>query len=235
MRFSVPIFRLKRQAKLLARDKKIPLHEALDQIAQQEGFRSWSLLSVAASRPMDDILAELTPGDLVLLGARPGRGKTLLALELAIKAAGKCRRGFFFALEYTEDEVLSRLASLGAEPKRLGNTFSIDTSDKICADHVIERMKLASSGDVAVIDYLQLLDQKRQNPELIVQVQALKNFARTSGVIIVLISQIDRSFAHQTGRLPQISDVRLPNPLDLSLFTKTCFLHEGELRLDAVA
>jgi len=45
MRLSVPIYQLKRRAKILARDEKIALHEALDRIAREEGFPSWGLLS----------------------------------------------------------------------------------------------------------------------------------------------------------------------------------------------
>ena len=44
MKLTKPIHRLKRQAKQLSRENGIPLHEALDQIAEQEGYRSWSLL-----------------------------------------------------------------------------------------------------------------------------------------------------------------------------------------------
>lgn len=42
MRLSSPIYKLKRQAKLLARDNDIRLHEALNQIATKEGFKDWS-------------------------------------------------------------------------------------------------------------------------------------------------------------------------------------------------
>lgn len=80
MKLSAPIFRLKRQAKLRAREAHIPLHQALDQLARDEGFRSWSHLAASISdhRPAADILSQLSPGDLVLLGARPGHGKTVL-------------------------------------------------------------------------------------------------------------------------------------------------------------
>ena len=243
MRLSAPVFRLKRQARLLAREKEIPLHKALDRIAQDEGFRSWSHLAVSSSghRRAGEVLAQLDPGDLVLLGARPGQGKTLLGLELAADAVRKGRQSFFFTLEYTEEDVLSRLGSLGTDVKSLECSFVLDTSDDICADYIIGQLGQAPRGTLVVVDYLQLLDQKRRNPELADQVLALKAFARAAGAIIVLISQIDRSFdrlagAARTGaRLPDIANVRLPNPLDLTVFTKTCFLHEGDLVLEAVA
>ncbi len=35
--------------------------------------------------------------------------------------------------------------------------------------------------------------------------------------------------------LPELKDVRLPNPIDLTLFTKACFLNDGEVRFQQVA
>ncbi len=49
MRLSAPVYRLKRNARLLSRAKNIPLHEALERIAAEEGFGSWSLLVSKAS------------------------------------------------------------------------------------------------------------------------------------------------------------------------------------------
>lgn len=237
MRLSAPIFRLKRRAKVLAREREIRLHDAQDAVARDEGFRSWSHLaaSISQQRPASEILSQLAPGDLVLLGARPGHGKTLLGLELIVEATRRGRRGYFFTLDYHEGDVLRRLQSLGVDPKALSDAFTLDTSDDICASHVIAELGEAPRGALVVIDYLQLLDQRRSNPELADQVRALKAFAAASGTIIVAISQIERSFDLRGKPLPELADVRLPNPVDLTLFTKACFLHEGEVRLEALA
>lgn len=236
MRLSAPIFRLKREARLLAREKGIPLHRALDQVAQAEGFRGWSHLaaSIPEHKPATEILAQLAPGDLVLLGARPGHGKTLLGLGLAIEAAKTGRRGYFFTLEDSEGTVGARAGALGADLKALEKSLTLDTHDGICAEYVIRRVEGTPGEAVVVIDYLQLLDQKRSNPELIEQIRALRAFAKATNSIIVVLSQIDRAFDGQAGRLPELADVRLPNPLDLTLFTKTCFLHAGEIRLETI-
>ena len=237
MRLSAPIFKLKRRAKLLAREQAIPLHEALDRVAAADGFRSWSHLasSVPAPRPANEILARLSSGDMLLLGARPGHGKTLLGLEIAIEASIAGRNSFFFTLDYTESDVLQRLQALGIDPDPAAKSLVIDTSDDICADHIIRRMGDVTGGALAVVDYLQLLDQKRTHPSLGTQIAALKSFAQSSGSIVVAVSQIDRSFELKANRLPGLSDVRMPNPFDLSLFNKTCFLHEGEMQLDPAA
>jgi len=55
----------------------------------------------------------------------------------------------------------------------------------------------------------------------------VKLFAQQFGVNIVCISQIDRAYHYPEKKTPTLDDVRLPNPLDLALFDRACFLHEG--------
>src|SRR5436190_6173403 len=104
MRLSVPVYQLKRRAKSLARGEKIPLHEAQDRIAREEGFSAWSALSarMATTSPASELLPRLAEGDMLLLGARPGHGKTLMGLQLSLDAAREGIRAVFFTLEYTD-------------------------------------------------------------------------------------------------------------------------------------
>jgi len=233
MKLSAPIYRLKRQAKLLARETAVPLNKALNTIAMQEGFQSWSFLAArhAESNPATRVLAALSPGDLVLLGARPGHGKTLMGLEILIAAIKAKNQAAFFSLELTQTEIFERFERLGGDIKTRKDVLAFDTSDGICADYIIERLRTAPRGTVVVIDYLQLLDQNRAKPILAAQVGALKSFADTAGLVVILISQIDRSYDPIAKPLPDIADIRLPNPLDLSLFTKMIFLNNGEAKI----
>lgn len=234
MILSAPIYRLKRNARLIAREQRIPLHAALDKVALGEGYASWSLLAARAAAPAARLSAQLNPGDLVLVGARPGQGKTLLGLELAIDAMKAGQRAFFFSLECNERDVIERLRALGADPARFAALLAFDGSNAICADHVIASMADAPQGTLAVIDYLQLLDQKRTNPDLAEQVAALKAFARRQAVTVVLLSQIDRAYDPAKKPFPDAGDVRLPNPLDLTLFDRMCFLNGGRIHLQGM-
>ncbi|RST87088.1 DNA helicase [Aquibium carbonis] len=236
MKLSAPIYRLKRNARIMSRQRGIALNEALDAIARESGFRSWDHLAFAArSDPAGSILRGLCQGEMVLLGARPGHGKTLLALQLALAAAGRGMPSTFFTLEYTDPEVRTRLASLGHASDPGEAALLIDTSDDICADYVVDRLRDRDRPGFAAIDYLQLLDQKRTKPPIGEQLATLAAHSRSSGSIIVLVSQIDRVFELADRRMPSLGDVRLPNPADLKLFSKACFLHEGEMVLSAVA
>jgi replicative DNA helicase len=235
MKLSAPIYHLKRKAKLLSRKQGIPLHEALDRIAAAEGFNAWSLLAAkaAAVTPAGKLFPQLKPGDLLLVGARPGHGKTLMSLQLAVEAMKSGHRGAFFSLEYTEKDVLDRFRAIGAEPAQFDGLFEFDCSDAISADYIVKRMAGAPRATLVVIDYLQLLDQRRENADLMIQIRTLKSFARDQGLIVVFVSQIDRSYDPSAKSCPDLSDVRLPNPLDLKLFDKTCFLNDGEVQFRA--
>jgi replicative DNA helicase len=237
MKLSAPIYHLKRQAKLLSRREKIPLHLALDRIAAAEGLANWSALAarLAASSPAQQLARRLRPGDMLLVGARPGHGKTLFGLELAVSAMEADDRAAFFTLEDTMSDMLDRFRAIGAEPTRFEGLFQFDCSDEISAGHIIATLKDAPRGTLAVIDYLQILDQRRDKPELGTQIRMLKAFAQARGVIFVFISQIDRSYDPVSKPVPDLADVRLPNPLDLALFNKACFLNDGEVRFQEAA
>lgn len=237
MKLSAPIYQLKRRAKLLARDEKIPLHAALDRIARNEGFAAWSLLSarVATGTPAGGMLSRLSDGDLLLLGARPGHGKTLLGLQLLLDAIRDGRKGVFFTFEYTEKEARERIRSLEGETPDLSDALEIVASDDICADYIIGHLAGVSRRTVAVIDYLQVLDQRRSSPELSEQISTLQSFARKTGIVFAFITQIDRSYDPETKPVPDMQDIRLPNKVDVGLFSKACFLHEGKVQFHAIA
>jgi replicative DNA helicase len=236
MKLSAPIFRLKHKAKKLSRETGVPLSQALNQIAKDEGFSSWSLLASRASthRLSTRLFAQLKSGDLILLAARPGHGKTMMGLALIADALKAGRQGAFFTLEYNERDVLERYRAVGGEAGTGNGKFCLDCSDAICADYIIDRLPDAERGTVIVIDYLQLLDQKRNNPDISQQLPALKAFASKTGAIVVCLSQIDRAYDLSGRLLPGITDIRLPNALNLALFNKACFLSNGEMRIDAI-
>jgi replicative DNA helicase len=227
MELSQPIHRLKRRARLLSRREGIPLHAALDRVAREEGYSAWSMLAArsVAPSPAGVKLSQLADGDLLLLAGRPGQGKTLLSLDLAVQAVKAGRTAVFFTLEYNHAEVLRCVAAIGADPGSLAGKVRIDTSDDISADHIIRQLQSAARGTLVIVDYLQLLDQKRENPTLSQQVKALRAFGQERGLVFVFLSQIHRSFDGAGKDVPSLADVRLPNPLDLTLFTKACFVH----------
>lgn len=233
MELSAPIFILKQQAKSLARRQKIPLHNALDRIAQREGFMAWSQLAADwnSRRSSSDLLSQLKPGDLVLLAARPGEGKTLLGIKLAVDSVDRGNSSAFYTLEFTEADVERCCNNLEIDLEKYRGSMSIDTSDRISSPYIAAQLASAPSNMLVVVDYLQLLDQRRENPSLMDQVAQLERIAKERGIIIVCLSQIDRRYDSESKSSPGLEDVRLPNPVDMSSFDKACFLSRGRMRL----
>lgn len=240
---SRPLHELRREARLRARLSGVPLHRALNDVAAAEGFRSWSHLVAATPAPAvalaitlraraTDLLGRLAPGSMVLLGARPGEGKTLLGLALAAQALAAGRHAAVFSLEETPASVAGRLGAVGCEGG-LASRLTVDCAATIDADHIARSLGDRAGGTLAVIDYLQLLDHRRDTPPLAVQVAGLKTFARERRQTLVFLSQIDRSYDAASRPCPGFGDVRRPNPLDLSAFDTGLFLRRGEVRVRA--
>jgi replicative DNA helicase len=233
MKLSAPLYQLKINAKKLKRSKGISMSDALNEIAKTEGYSSWSLLHSKHKdiypKTREDILNYLNPGDLMLIGSRPGLGKTTFTLQILLQAMHEKRQCYFFSLEYTLKDVAGRLAkldeSIGMQNPYLTFDFSNDISSAYIRNQLVDKQL---EGSIIAIDYLQLLDQKRSHPELQVQVEELKKFAKEKKCILIFISQLDRSFEGSNKERPSLEDVRLPNPMDLTLFNKTMFLHNGK-------
>lgn len=232
MKFTAPIFILKQQAKTLSRKEKIPLHQALDRIASREGFSAWSLLAAKAvlERPSEMFLVQLSPGDLALIAARPGQGKTLFSLELAAETIRRGNRAAFFTLESTRADVIAYFESMELRPSNFTDRLLINDSDDICADYIADQLASAPPKMLVIIDYLQLLDQKRLNASIADQILRLKAFALKRQLIVVCLSQIDRRYVVSRKPVPGFGDLRLPNPLDIGLFNHACFLSRGRVQ-----
>ncbi|MFT4193667.1 DNA helicase [Ottowia sp.] len=233
MKLSAPIYILKQQAKALSRQEKVRLNVALDRIATREGYIAWSHLASSWQRQDTGSLVyrQLQPGDLILVGARPGHGKTLLGLGLAVEAMAHGNRAALFTLEDTTATVEQRFDMLGKDMGAVRDRFLLDTSEDISPRHIAERLAAAPPRTLVVIDYLQLLDQRRDKPALDVQVRELKACAEGRQAMVVCLSQISRDYAPAGSPYPGLQDVRLPNPVDLALFSKACFLHGGKMQL----
>lgn len=236
MKTSLSLYQLKRRAKCLAQAHHIPLHEALDRVARHEGYSRWSLLVSKHPRlSVPEIFSRLNDHDMVILGARPGHGKTLLGIRLLLDAIQAGRKGIYFTLECTEQETEKRIRTLAGNLHCAALLPTVVTSEKISASFMIDYLKHFPRGSVILIDYLQLLDQQRHKPALSAQLRELRAYAEETDSIIAFISQIDRTYQPETRPVPDLQDLRLPNPIDLRLFTKAFFLHAGKLGARTIA
>lgn len=86
------------------------LEEAVSRIEQLAATGSEVTGLATGFADLDRLTAGLQPGNLILIAARPGVGKSTLAMNIAQHVAGEQRKGaVIFSLEMSESEIVQRM------------------------------------------------------------------------------------------------------------------------------
>ncbi len=189
----------------MVRNDGVPLHQALDTIAREEGFARWSLLSAHASAgPLSQtLLSQLKQGDMLLLAGRRGQGKTALGLQLLLDAARLGRKAVFFTLEFTEAEARAHLHVRNGGADEPSDKVEIVNSPEISADYIV-RHPLRRAGGKCRGDRLPANSRpEAQHAASLRTGREPSAFAKQTGTILGFISQIDRTFDPESKPLPE--------------------------------
>ncbi len=187
---------------------------------------------------IDRILGGIHPSDMIIVGARPGVGKTAFALSILKNLAKSGKKVGFFSTEMAVKQVMGRLTSLesgihavkfrtGALTEEDFPRLTLATNNiakynfRICDKPAItigelvmqSRAWMADGGiDFIAVDYLTRLhpDKSRNNQTLDVGdiVTGLKNLARTLNVPVMVLAQLNRGSENRTDKTPVMSDLR---------------------------
>lgn len=177
----------------------------------------------------DTYYGGFTKGEYVLLGGRPGMGKSTLLINLAINIAKAGKGVLYFSYEMSSDHLMKRVMSAELEiplghysAKKLNNQeleklknataffenwplyFKESTSlgfEELMV--TIRRLKSGKNVEVVMVDYLQLIESFKQR---IPREQALagisgklKQLARELDIVIIASSQLSRQVETRTG------------------------------------
>lgn len=206
---------------------------------------------------LDKILAGIGRTDLVLVGARPGMGKTAFALNIATNVAKQTKKKVcVFSLEMSAEQLVTRVLSSEA----MVNSYALRTGDLKSEDW--EKLALAAgelSGcdlliddttgqtvtamkaklrreknlGLIVIDYLGLMDGDSFKDNRVQQISAitrgLKIMAKELEVPILCCAQLSRSPDKNAGKdhRPQLSDLRDSGSIEQDADT-VIFLYRSE-------
>lgn len=189
-------------------------------------------------RDMDRMLGGLHKTDLVILAARPGMGKTAMALNIAENAAAAGHSVLIFSMEMSKEQLGQRMlamsASVDMENIKKGTLSQDDwesISDaqddfedlKISIDDASEisilemknkcrRLKADKGLDLVIIDYLQLMSLgykvDQREKEISAITRNIKILAKELDCAVVLLSQLSRASESRKDHKPQLSDLR---------------------------
>lgn len=185
---------------------------------------------------LDKYLIGMGKSDLVLVGARPGMGKTSFVLNIASQVALKTKKTVaIFSLEMSCEQLVSRLLSSEAwieSSKMRKGTLDEKDWDKLAraagvlaeTDILIDdtagitvtgmkaKLRRVKNLGLVIIDYLQLMQSDRRNDNRVQEVadisRALKLMAKDLQVPIVTCAQLSRGPESRTDKTPMLSDLR---------------------------
>lgn len=186
---------------------------------------------------LDYLINGFQGGQLVVIGGRPGMGKTTFALNMAYNQARKNECTAFFSLEMTAKQIRNKVVSCDSAIKyrklkegdlsadeRERMIYSIDRVMKMplligkstdldirTVRSVARKLKKENNLRALYIDYLQLMvsgsDDSRVE-EVTKISRALKLLALELDIPIFLLSQLNRDVENRKNRRPQLSDLR---------------------------
>ena len=185
---------------------------------------------------VDKLLVGMGDSDLVLVGARPGMGKTAFALNVATNVAlSSGKKVCLFSLEMSAEQLTSRMIASEAlvdsyrlrsgqlDPEdwkkiadaamRLSATdILIDDTSGITVTAMKAKLRRVENLGLVVIDYLGLMESEQHydNRALEVSVisRGLKLMAKELRVPILCCAQLSRGPESRTDKRPQLSDLR---------------------------
>ncbi|MFC1649765.1 replicative DNA helicase [Patescibacteria group bacterium] len=217
------------------RDALADSFDRLDELHKSKG----GLRGVATGfSDIDNTLAGLQRSNLIILAARPGMGKTSLALNIAQNVAVKDKRPVgFFSLEMSKEELVDRLlvaeADIDAWKLKTGKLSEDDFTklsnamgtlaeapiyiDDTPALSILEmrtkarRLQVEHGVDLIIVDYLQLArgrTMENRVQEVSEISQGLKNLARELKVPVLALSQLNRQVEQRGTKRPFLADLR---------------------------
>ena len=212
----------------------------------QNVYRDIEVLSESGGAPtgtktgfsdLDRVLVQMGKGDLVIVGARPGMGKTSFAMNIATNVAKTKKAVAIFSLEMSGEQLVSRILSsealidsrslrtgqlkpedwdnlAGVASSLSGCDIYIDDTSAITSTEMRSKLRRISNLGLVVIDYIGLMQTTSKSDNRAQQVaeisRDLKIMAKDLGVPIICCAQLNRGTEQRGGeaKKPTLSDLR---------------------------
>ena len=187
---------------------------------------------------LDRVLVQMGKGDLIIVGARPGMGKTSFALNIATNVAKSTKKAVaIFSLEMSGEQLVTRVLSseamVDSHSLRTGQLTNenweniadvisslsgceiyIDDTSAITATEMKSKLRRLNNLGLVVIDYIGLMQSTSNTDNRAQQVgeisRNLKIMAKDFGVPIICCAQLNRGTEARpgAGKRPGLADLR---------------------------
>ena len=205
---------------------------------------------------LDWLTGGLYPGELTILGARPGVGKSSLALDIALNIAADGHRVLVDTLEMTSKQYAQRIIARGSgvnlrdirhgsiradaqwvalgDAANAGSKLPVHFTADVRTPEGLRALAEATSPELIVVDYLQLMETRRRADNETVRLgkisAGLKELTLECGVPVLAIAQVTRT----EGRamvMPILKELRGSGNLEQDA-DNVIFMHQPESAAD---
>ncbi len=219
----------------------IPAYETAEGIMAKKASQADTTVVAAAQggplstgfSELDELVGGYHPGELIVIGSRPGVGKSAFGMNLVLHALGQRRPTLVASADVPRDDYLSRLAccAAGVDHHRLRKGTLLEDGLAKLAEaratlaaaplHIDDRPhqpvariagRLAALGPAAVllVDSLQGLEPRRRSDsyyeDMGVIVRDLKYLARDAAVPVFLLANLKRMSEDRQDHRPRMTD-----------------------------
>ena len=187
---------------------------------------------------LDKTLVQMGKGDLIIVGARPGMGKTSFALNIATNVAKATKKAVaIFSLEMSCEQLVTRIISseamVDSHSLRTGKLSAsdwdniadvisslsgceiyIDDTSAITTTEMKSKLRRINNLGLVVIDYIGLMQTTSHSDNRAQQVgeisRNLKIMAKDLGVPFICCAQLNRGTESRpgAGKRPTLADLR---------------------------
>ncbi len=187
---------------------------------------------------LDKVLGGMHNADLIIVGARPGVGKTAFGLSTLLNLASQGKRVGFVSTEMSVIQLMSRItaaqtgisghkirdanledtdwALMTAATKKVASlNFRINDKPNVTiADVALQCKAWAIDGgvDFIVIDYLTRVKPAKSSGNQTLDVGEVvtgcKNIARQLNIPVMVLAQLNRNITNRSDNRPRMSDLR---------------------------
>ena len=185
---------------------------------------------------LDKVLVGMGKSDFILVGARPGMGKTSFALNIATNVAQSTKKKVcIFSLEMSAEQLVNRIISseamvdsyalrsgelkpeewehiASASARLSGCDILIDDTPGITVSGMKGKLRRVDNLGLVVIDYLGLMSSDKRIDNRVNEVgditRNLKIMAKELNVPILCCAQLSRGPEGRNDKRPMLSDLR---------------------------
>ena len=217
------------------RDVLQNVYRDIEQLSENKGAISGAKTGFSA---LDRMLVQMGKGDLIILGARPGMGKTSFALNIATNVAKHTKKSVaIFSLEMSGEQLVTRIISseamVDSHSLRTGQLANedwdniadvisslsgceiyIDDTSAITTTEMKSKLRRLPNLGLVVIDYIGLMQTTSNSDNRAQQVgeisRNLKIMAKDFGIPFIVCAQLNRGTESRpgAGKRPTLADLR---------------------------